>query len=312
MGGRIACANHLDSVARFHCSSCDKHLCESCSKHVWAPNGFVDQCVGCHGLLQPIDAGPVVRADAGPAAFMAELPEMLRYPLQRPVLLTLIGLAVLMTPLYWAVANNINPLLSLFGLILILGFEISTYFHIINQTSAGHLEFEPPEAAHIADLLGFVFRYLVALSPIAIGVLWYGHAQYGSFWLGFLVLADPGALFEMPSAGLLVGIGLLLMPLTTAIAALDSSLVAVINPMLWVHSLRVLMPTYAIAAAAFYGVLGVQYLLLPPAQEWVRNAADIPFVTSVVLLTINYGLLAIRARMIGALCAPHLGGFDEH
>lgn len=335
MGAKVACANHLEAVAELYCPQCDKHLCPQCTRHFWAGTGFVDQCLACQAVLRRLDDNRMVagsrkpmNADVpagGAAAFVERLPQILGYPIKPSVLLTLGGLALITAPLSWALGSGAGMIGSvlipyrigqahygLLGWMIVVGLEISIYFHMVMRTAHGQEDLQAPDFDNIFDdLLAPIGRYVVAFSPILAGMLVYGKLQHDEALMGFVLLFKPTLVLDQPIAAALFFGGIALLPLLTAIAAMSGSALSVLNPKLWAESLRVMAPTYPVAAVCFYGVLAFEYLWYSPfLMQDLRPELDIPLLGSWLVFALSYLPLALRARILGAMCQPYLGDFD--
>jgi hypothetical protein len=286
-------------------------------------SGFVDQCVACQALLQTLGETRIAvegartggRADSparSAAAFIEKIPELLRYPVTPSVLLTLVGLAVITTPLRWASSNNISGILGIIGFLIALGLEVSIYFHIVMRTAHGETEMEPPAFDNVFDdFFGPIGRYLAVLTPIIAGMFIWGEEQAGTWAAGVILFYKPAAMFDVPVAAALICAGIVLLPLLTAVAALSGSVLAVLNPALWIESLRVMAPTYPIAIVAYYAVFAFEYLFLHEFLLFdLAPAIPIPLFGSFVIMVIAYLPFALRARILGAMCEPYLGDFE--
>ena len=268
MPGTLTCSNHLDRVAVYECTGCDDYLCAACVVAVKASGEPVYQCARCQGLVRALGEAsapgrsPVVEEapEPGPRAYFARLPALLHYPMQPSVLYALLGLSLFTTVLYWAARNNLSFIIALLALVLAKGLEATIYFHVVHTTAYGDERFEPPDfTTLIDDFIAPLFRYLVAASPLVAALLWFGSQAYGSASAGWLAFAThPTAILSFPGPTVLLIAGLVLLPLLTAIAAIGQSAVNVLNPVIWVRSLRIMGSTYAAAAAAYYAVLALE------------------------------------------------------
>lgn len=301
MLGQHLCERHLRN-AKFYCGSCRRYFCDACVKHEWTGSGFADLCTEC---AQHVDLVPGSGASAAPGAaapgaagFIADLPNILRYPLRPSVAVTLGGMALIALALGW--------LGSLIGLI-VTGIELSLYFHMITRTAHGDEHLDPPDFDNITDAIArpLVWIFLIHL-PLVAAVVWLGIVDLDSA-LGLLhgdtELADPTR-FTGPLV--LAALGVLLLPLLTAIAALTHAGGAILDPARWVQTLRLMGSTYAVGALAFYIMLGFQLLVWTPLLAGLRAAVPIPILTSLVVIFLGYIPMAIRARIVGAMCAPYM------
>lgn len=247
-------------------------------------------------------------AERGPAALLARLPAMPRFLARRALLFSLLGLAIITAPLYWGVQHNFNIAVGFMGLVLILGFESSIYFRIVVQSAYGEEEISPPDISDLhSDLIGPAFRYIAALVPIILGVVWYADQAFGSVWIGVIVFrADPLGILDYPGPTLLVVGGVVLLPLLTVIAAMSESFFAVLNPATWVNALRILSVTYLVGAVAFYAILAFEVFVWSDVLVWIAAHLDVPLLTRVLILFLGYLPFALRARLMGAVVEPYL------
>jgi hypothetical protein len=294
------------------------HACADCVKHVWTPDGFVDECPRCKVVMKRLTevadrlAARAASPEPGAAAYLARLPEFLVFPARRSVLLMILGLTVFTGPLYWAVGANYHPALVWTGILVIKALEASVYFRMVTQTAYGEREISPPDVTDLADdLAGPLVRYLVATLPILAAAMWYGEARFDSMLLGILSLQlGFSNLLDYPGPAVLMAAGIVLLPLLTVIAAVSRSALAVANPALWVHSLRVLGTTYPVAVVAFYAMLGFEVFALGPVLVKLQLEYSIPVVTTFIALFAGYLAMALRARLLGGLCEPYFRELD--
>jgi hypothetical protein len=64
--------------------------------------------------------------------------------------------------------------------------------------------------------------------------------------------------------------------------------------------------TYVVGVAAFYGVLAFDFLVLRPLLLDLAADFDIPLLTTLTITTVAYLPMALRARILGAMCEPYL------
>ncbi len=318
MRGFISCVNHAGQPALFECRECRMHACRECVKHTWTPSGFIDECPRCHVAMPPIHgvaerlAQQASAATPGAAAYLARLPEMLAFPANRSVLIMLIGLVMINGPLYWAVENNFHGYLALVGIGIVKALEASVYFRFVSQTAFGVKEITAPDVTDLADdLLGPLLRYIVAGAPILIAIIWYGLAAFDNVFSGLVIIGlSPARILDYSGPAMLMLAGLALWPLLTVIAAVSNSVLAVLNPAVWVSSLRTLGSTYVVAVLAFYAALGFEYFALVPVLYKLQMEHSILILTSAVSLLLLYLSMALRARLLGGLCEPYFRDLD--
>lgn len=314
MGGNH-CLRHPETRARFQCPKCGP-VCDRCTEHKWVGGGFVDECLSCRQRVSERankGAPRVTVADRTAAGFVRRIPEFLQFPANRSVLYMLIGLTLITAPLYWAITNNLVPGLGLLGLIIVKSLEASVYFRFVFKTAYGESEIDPPDAESLVDdLFGPLLRYLAALLPIIAAIVLWGQ-ELGSIQVAFILFTmDASLLFDaggLPAILLCVGVALL--PLLTIVAAVSGSVLSVLNPVIWVHAIRILGATYVIGAACFYGILLVETLVWMPLLIDLGTEVDIPIVTTLVTLFLAYLPMALRARFLGGMVEPFLADLEE-
>jgi hypothetical protein len=255
--------------------------------------------------------GSNASARRGPQGFVERIPDFLVFPATKSPLLICLGLALIATPTRWAIHNNLSPFMALIGLVIVTGLELSTYFRFVTETAYGKLDVAALEVTDIYDdLVGPLVRYLVACLPMVLAIAWFGHNQ-GSIFVGINAMTiDATVIFSDPGPAVIYSFGLLLLPLLTVVAAVSRSALAVINPRIWVQSLRILGATYLVAAAAFYIVLGFEIVFWQPLLLDLSYEDPIPLVTPVLTTMLSYLAMALRARILGGLCEPYFKDED--
>jgi hypothetical protein len=308
------CLRHPDERARFQCPKCGP-LCERCTEHKWIGGGFVDECLSCQQRVTELSnrgAPRVTSEDRTPAGYLRRIPEFLQFPINRSALYMLIGLTIITAPLYWAIINNISGVLALFGLLFVKSLEASVYFRFVFKTAYGETEIDPPDAEDLVDdLFGPLLRYLAALLPIIAAIVLWGQ-DLGSIQAAFFLFAiKPSLLFDAGGLpAILLVTGLALLPLLTVVAAVSGSVVSVLNPAIWVQSIRILGATYVVASVCFYAVLLAEFLLWLPLLIDLKLAVDIPVLSTLVVLFLGYLPMALRARVLGGMVEPFLADLE--
>lgn len=309
----LACVNHSETVAIYECKACHKQLCGECSKHSWTPAGFVENCPDCGELLREnaeameAVANTSALPQRGAKEFVRRLPEFLAFSVSSPVLILCGGLAVLTAPLYWAALHQIWITMILVQIAGIAALEAAMYFRMVEFTANGK-PLDPIEMW--TGLWASLIRYIVAASPIILAIAWFGE-QLGSMEVGFLlVVIEPSIIFQATGPAILFVIGIIILPLTTVLAATGNSPLVVLNPSLWLRMLAIFGTTYIAGAVAFYVVLAIELLLWHPILWDLYTWNPVPFVTPVVAMGLMYMGMALRARVLGGLCEPFLDDFD--
>jgi hypothetical protein len=304
------CSFTQGQAATFECMQCKRYACAQCARRIGTAKP-VWECPGCKGMLTELAQGAegrVARA-AGPrvrTSVFARMPECLSYVVSKSVILTLVGLALVCSALYWAAGKTMG-IWVIVGYVLAFGLEAALYFHVVEQTAHGVLELEPPEFQNaMSDIAGPAFRYLASIAPILAGVVLFA-TQVGDFWAGVMVfLVKPTMILEVPSAALLVGAGVLLWPLLTLAGAMGRSVLAMYNPANWVRTLRIMGSEYWAGVIMFYGVLAADVFTVWPARFWLATHLNIPVLGGVLVTLIGYFPFVLRARVLGAAAEPFI------
>jgi hypothetical protein len=315
MATKLSCSGHPSRNADLECTACRDFLCRECGIPIRSARGETFQCPNCQGLLRPLASayvpaggGSAFVPEPGATAYLRRIPEVAPYALQQSVLFALLGLALINSVLYWAGSYNISFAYGILAVIIAKGLEVAIYFHVVHQSAFGEEQFEPPDFTTFwDDLFAPLLRYLAAVSPIWIAALWYGESQFDSPLAGLLVFfVDPLQIFDAPGPAALLTLGVALLPLLTAVAAVSSSVLDVLNPVTWVKILRAFASTYLAAAVAFYAVLAFEVLVWVRVLLYIRAHFSVPVVTSVVTLALAYLPMILRGRLLGALCEPYV------
>lgn len=290
----ISCGTHPTVDARHACSTCRTQFCDACVTAVGPPGKQVAQCKRCGGLATPLTS-PLsphrARVRAIPAGTLASrLPGTLAYLGGLDLLFTLAGLAVLVALL------KVGGFL--FGLFA-LGLECVVAFRIVSTSGAGADRFEAPDGDELGEVMGAAVRYLVALLPLILSLVWFAMSTHAK-----APVPSPGTLLaNLGPPALAILASIILWPLFTVIAAMSNSSLAILNPLIWVKTLRIMGRDYVVGALAFYAVFALEIFAIVPLAAAVNLA--IPFVGIVLALFITYLPLALRARILGELVRPY-------
>lgn len=303
----MVCARHQRDATLF-CPGCSTHYCYSCAQHVWSEKGVSGQCPTCKVILEPFGRG---RPDGASAlsrfgSFLAQLPLVLIYPLRPSVLFALALLSGLSWLMWFYLPQSMASVMI--ASLIIGGLSWAVYFNMIECTACG-LEDLP-----LRSLLGVVrpVMWMVAAHlPITAGGIWLAIATARSWsdWLrpddiSFAILeANPG-----PAALILLGV--LLLPLLLALAALTRSFFAILNPANWWRVLRIMGITYLFAASAFYALyLAHIFLYDPYVRAQIPSLLEDSAMATLAIYFLGYVPMAVQARLLGAMCRPYLDRF---
>ena len=307
MQGAAVCERH-QRTATLSCPGCGARYCYSCVQHVWSEKKVAGQCPACKVILEPCGPGRGEGASGLSrfGSFLAQLPLVLIYPLRSSVLLALAllsGLSWLMW--FYLPQSQASVLISM---LIMGGLSWAVYFNMIEHTACGE------EGLPLRSLLGIVgpiIWILAAHLPIMAGSVWLTMVA-GHTWAERVRLDDISfAVLEAhPGPAALILLGVLLLPMLLALAALTRSFVAILNPANWWRVLRIMGITYLFAAGAFYALyLAEIFLYEPYVKAQVPLLLEAPALATLAVYFLGYVPMAIQARLLGAMCRPYLDRF---
>jgi len=188
-------------------------------------------------------------------------------------------------------------------LVIVAGLEASMYFHIVATTAAGQERLETPDFESLGDsLAGPLIRYIFTLVPMIAAFGWYGSKAAGAWYVGFITFViDPSDILHYAGPAALLIAAVALWPLMTMIAAIGRSIIATYNPVIWVNTLRTFGIDYVIGVLLFYAILVAEVMVMPS----IARSLTIPFVGLLIVTFVGYIPMALRARLLGAICQPY-------
>jgi hypothetical protein len=298
------CSNHLDNQASYECVPCRRYMCNLCVKIVRLPNTSVEQCPRCGSLAQRMgplrqsQVASVIRQTQGHGSLISRLADTPAFLARPSVLLVLLGLSVFQMLLSYG---------GLPGAMVSLGAEAWVYFSIVELTANGRNDFDARIDNVVDDIFMPMFRYLVALLPILIGVISFALEYSQNLRAGVETFeADPRMVVRYVRPLAIILAGLALWPLMTAIAAISKSIFDMLNPMVWVQTLRDMGTDYIVGAIAFYVVLALELFLWEPIVRTAALKVPMPFVTVTLVVFLGHIPMALRARILGTMSEPYL------
>ncbi len=289
------CAAHRDQDAKYYCPHCDLSKCSNCVQSVWQNNLASHRCRQCNNVVEhyalPQSVGTI-------ADYVAMIPEMFQFPFQRSVLMVLIGLSLLMAPLDWAIGNNASGILAQMGRVIRFGIEASVYFHLLRRVAFGSKDFSAPDFTDFYDdIIAPLWNLVFAFIPVIAAMIWAAVSLYDSVFSLFSV--DPKDVFGLAGPAFALAVALLLLPLTTIIAAMSASRLQILNPVEWVKTLQLIGWQYPIGAGLFYVVFFAEVFVLVQLQT---TLLAIPVLGRLIGVMVVYTAMAIRAKILGSLC----------
>jgi hypothetical protein len=269
------CSAHRAIVAGWICRGCEALLCPDC---VAISNTFKTvellQCTRCGDEARPI----LTRREDLPYA--TRIREAWRYPLTKSGLLSLAAAGIALSYLFGTL------FLAPVGLAIFFGY----FFHLVRQTALGSDEIEPPSiGALVADILVPLLRGLVALSVLCGPALLYLHS--GRAW-------DTELLFQDVVLWILCAASILYVPMALMIAATESSVLSLLNPLLVIGRAVDLGRDYLICVAGLAVLLLIQVpLALNVSMTGVLSLFLVGWFGWSVLLYVPF----VMARVLGLL-----------
>jgi hypothetical protein len=287
------CTIHRDRPAGWRCDGCGRVLCPDCA----APDPRLTRmvrCASCAGVAAPLLVDP----DRTP--WWRLLPTFRRTLFSRRGLLEL-AIVGLMS---WLLLRIPYVGLALAGAVAAAFFSV-----VLRQTALGRLElpdpagYGDPDQRFFGPLLSLLTAFAVGWVPVG---LWFLATD------SWARLGEPGLAFSEP---LLLGIYVIVLaylPGALMVAAVTSSVLAVVNPLRVVVLVARIPGQYA-ATALFVAALVALEVLLVPLLRSLLLRAWVPVLSGVVLAAAALVLPALVALTLGRLVyqnAPALGWDD--
>lgn len=191
------CEHHAQVPARWRCASCHTNLCVQC-----APKGVREatpSCPTCRNSLDSLGMGNLIKP------FWQRIPRFFLYPAKSGPMIVAVGLAVL------SLAEQV-PLLGIAAAIAVAAYTVRYSYGVLYFTALGNLE--PPEMNQAGDTSSMFWKQIL-LFAILLGSV------------GLLAgLTRSMAVMIVAST-----VVLLLLPAAVMTLAIESSLLAAINPL---------------------------------------------------------------------------------
>ncbi len=296
MGGTWACSEHPSRTAPYFCPRCKTHVCDDCATPTEAGRRQVYQCKKCDALLSRAGSGESTGARHAPPIW-ERIPDIFTYVTRPSVWLVIVGMAVL-----WWVLRYIP-----FGGILMGGIEAAVFFRVLESTAFGAEDLDPPDFSSVwDDLMSPLLRYIAAVFPIIFAIIW-GAAEFFNTLYALKAGGSPSELFDgMVGPVVLLFVGVALLPLLFAVAAIGRSVLSMFNPAIWIQSIRTMGVEYLVGSAFFYVALAVEVFVVFPLALQIYGVVDIVFVGPVISFSVAYFPMIVKARIIGAMCEPFM------
>ncbi len=288
---QFSCPRHPSVEARYHCPRCGEDACGDCVKKLASGLNPVLEHVDCGGMVEDLGKLTATAAAARRGVIVPlwrRLGDVAGYIMHPEVLFSLLGLAI---------ARYVLRFVPLIGGWLGLSFEAGVYFRIIETSAHGDPDLTPPDFSAIDELFEPLVRYLAAVAPIVGAFIWAGVSLFGG---------SVRSLADLRGPLILLSAGVLFLPLLLAIAALTRSVLAMYDPRVWVRTLRRFGVQYLLAVLLFYGLLVVEQIGALFIAGGIARM-PIPVLPVIVGYFALYIPMALRGRLLGALCEPYMG-----
>lgn len=284
---KSSCFAHRGRAAGWRCTACGALLCPSCTLELKVGSTLTEACARCHGLAERVKAR---RAELRP--FPARIASAFGYPLKPGGLLSLLGLALVIRALQFV------PL----GGFVASGIYWAFVFGVIVSTWKGQEALEPPDFSDVFDdLLVPAVKGLVAGAIVIVPFVVRAVAVVTA------VLAEqPGAetanviraVLGDKLLWLLLLASIVYLPATLIAAALGRGVLAMLDPRVPFHLIRLLGGDYAIVT--------VTTALLVLAGEVAgatlgATVSRIPIAGGVLGRIPEIYFLVVAARILGLL-----------
>ena len=235
------CARHPNQRAAYRCKGCGRHLCTACVTERDIGTNVIKICVLCSGSTEPL------HAEDASVGYIAS--QVLVAPFRKHGLITL-GIA--------ALVFTFAPFVP-FGGLIAAGAAAAFFFLTVNTASKG--EFDVPEIGDISDWIDDLLLPAIKFT-LAGWTVWLPVVLYFVFFkAGDIAEAATSAeavreLLDPVLLALLL-LGVVYMPMATLVAAMQHSILALLNPFL-VFGLIFRAPgAYFAALLMFYAAMAV-------------------------------------------------------
>jgi hypothetical protein len=277
------CRTHPASLAGWTCDACDSSLCPECVAEERFVSTVVESCSRCGGRALEL------KVHRSQRPYVSRLGGSVRFLVKPSTLLSLGALAIFCAVMSW--------LGGLLGLLLQLGATWGWYFHIFLTAARGG-ELDAPDFTDSSDFTGPLFRALASSffvwGPAVLYAVFFGPDDEGG---------ESRSLFMDPVFWLILGWGLFFAPITFMVAATNSSMLHLFNPVALVGWAFKLGKDYLIALGVVGAAMlvGVGLDMLGEAVEGVR----VPFVSSVISEALSLMMPFFSAHALGVLLHVH-------
>ena len=279
------CLNHSVRDASWHCPDCDSYLCESCTKSKAFGSTVVKLCTKCERAIRPYGKAK----DDLPGTYYEYLPQAIRYPFNLNGVLMMAGLAV--------VAGFLK-LVPFVGGIFSGGLVFSFLFNILNHSAMGKRSLpEPADFRGVSESLVMpMLRGLASYAVIVLPIIFYISTIKGLP----NSLQDDVLLkwFLDPFLLILLIAGLLYFPIAMVVAALNESVIDVLNPLLGINAIRKIPTPYFVTTVVVFGILIVDIVV----EIFLAYLFGSIFILGSLLInTVSYLILAVMFHILGML-----------
>ncbi len=277
------CRTHPASRAGWTCDACGASLCPECVAEERFGSTVVESCSHCGGRALEL------KVHRSQRPYVSRLGGSVRFMTRPSTLFSLGALAIFCAVMSW--------LGGLLGFLLQLGATWGWYFHIFLTAARGG-ELDAPDFTDRSDFTGPLFRALASSffvwGPAVLYAVFFGPEDDG---------ADSRSLFVDPVFWLILGWGLFFAPITFMVAATNSSMLHLFNPVALVGWAFKLGKDYLIAL----GVVGAAMIVgvgLGMLGGAVRGAG-VPFVSRLIPEALGLLMPFFSAHALGVLLHVH-------
>ncbi len=277
----VRCLKHR-ALAGWKCDGCQRVLCPDCVATRNLTGTLINVSVCCRALAAQITL-PRRRRYHFPSLMLSAF----KYPLNRVGLMSMLGVGIVSYVL----------LLHPIGLVLSLGVIFGSCYALVRQTARGSADFEPPDFVDtLSDILWPATKGLIATAPIWLTLTWW---LLEGVWGGGAV-----ALLARPGFWLMVLFALSYLPIALLVAATNTFVLRLFNPVALVAYIRRIGADYGLMVAALVPLALLQLALVAIAGA-VLHLMPVPFLPSALTQAVACYVPFVFARMLGSLLFLH-------
>jgi len=287
------CRTHPAKLAGWTCDACSASLCPQCVAEERYGTVSVESCALCGGRAL------VLKHHRSHRSYASRLVDSVRFMVKPSTLLSILALGLFCTFMHWVG--------GFLGWVLAAAATWAYLFYAFLAAARG-VELDVPDFTSISDVTSPLLRGLISSLYV-----WAPAVIYAVFGREAAPDAPEAPLFHDPIFLLILGWGLFYGPIAFMVAASNTPLLHLLNPVALVGWVFKLGTSYFIALGVVGVSLGIDFVLQSIAG-WV-SGARMPFASSLISQLLSLIMPFFMSHVLGLLLYVHgdkVGyGYDE-